>query len=121
MCAELFFYGTKTILNANFKDCYARFVNNKLVVGNSKMERTWHWTGKGFLTSSLLNKISGKEWCNVKPTIDSDWQLPSVGYKLPEGKILKLEAKENDDEKSLMMVATIVWFASPLLLFLRNE
>jgi hypothetical protein len=98
----------KKILNANFKDCYARFENNKLVVGNSKMERTWHWTGKGFLTSSLLNKISGKEWCNVKPTIDSDWQLPSVGYILPEGKILKLEAKENNDEKFSAMHLQVV-------------
>jgi hypothetical protein len=85
-------------LNTNVKDCYALFDNNKLVVGNSKMERTWHWTGKGLLTSSLLNKISGKEWCNLNPTIGSDWQLPSV-LELPEAKILKLEAKESNDEK----------------------
>ena len=85
-------------LNSTLKDCYARFENNKLFVGNSKMERAWLWTGKGLVTSSLINKSTHKEWCNVKSNSSSDWQLPSL-IALPEAKILKLEAKESDDEQ----------------------
>ncbi len=85
-------------LNTTLQDAYARFDGHRLVVGNSRAERSWSWTGKGFVTSSLINKETLKEWCDTEPTASADWSLPETN-ELSEASLVSLTAKESDDER----------------------
>ena len=49
-------------LAAEFKGCYARWSDNKLVIGNTHVERTWN-IRRGLLTATSLRDVeAGVEW-----------------------------------------------------------
>lgn len=45
-----------------FQDCYVRFDNAILTIGNQALERTWDLSGTLPTTRTLINKSSGKQW-----------------------------------------------------------
>jgi len=74
----------------------AVFENNNLIVTTGKIERSWEWTGKGFVTVSLKNLETGKEW-GKKNNQMADWELPNTPV-LPKGELRSLAMKESTDE-----------------------
>lgn len=100
------------VLNAKMNDIYASFEKNKLVIGNSKVERSWQWTGKGIVTNSLKNIETKKEWCNKNMDQQADWSIPNQP-NLTDAKLISLSAKESDDEgfttRHMEVVAEIVY------------
>ena len=49
-----------------YKNAIAVFKNNKITVSTGRIERTWEWTGNGLLTTSIINKTSGKEYAKIQ-------------------------------------------------------
>ncbi len=71
---------------------------NKLVVNTGKTERTWEWTGKGLVTTSFVNKSTGKEWANTSPDLFSDWDMPGGVSDTTRVKLISLKAGNANDE-----------------------
>ena len=89
-------FGQKNMVlkNANFS-----FSENILTVSTGKVQRQWKWTGNGFLTTSLINLGSGKEWAATIPDHTSDWDLPTKIGSESSAELISVNCIESDDEK----------------------
>ncbi len=52
-------------MDALLKDCYVCVTENRLVVGNSRIERSWDCQNGHFGTISLKDRVSGREWISA--------------------------------------------------------
>ena len=85
------------LLKKNFQDAIVKTNGSELIVSTSKIQRTWKWTGKGLVTTSLKNTKTGKEWATLKPQFSSDWAYYGL-IDETEGKLLSLTAQKGNDE-----------------------
>ncbi|MBR4369627.1 MAG: hypothetical protein IKS92_01155, partial [Victivallales bacterium] len=45
-----------------YKDCYASWTENTIVIGNQFIERRFQWCAQGLLCTATVDKASAKEW-----------------------------------------------------------
>lgn len=115
---------TNTSLNADrsLENARATFQDGMLTVTTGKITRQWHWTGAGFLTVSMKNVKTGKEWCGKKPLHICDWSLPSKIDNSSRAKLISVECIETDDghftSKHLLVSALIQYDSGLELRFL---
>lgn len=72
-----------------------RFDGEELTISTGLVERQWSWTGKGWLTSSLKDLASGKNWPLVESARETDWELPGIKG---QADLVSVTARESDDE-----------------------
>ena len=82
----------------SLENARATFQDSILTVTTGKVTRQWRWTGAGFLTVSMKNVQSGKEWCGKKPLHLSDWNLPAKIDNSSLAKLESIDCIETDDE-----------------------
>jgi hypothetical protein len=94
-----------------YKNASVVYKNNKIIVSTGRIERTWEWTGNGLLTSSIINKASGKEYAKNPGRYRCDWDLPGALSDSSAAVLFDIEISENDDEgfinKHLQVITTI--------------
>ncbi len=83
---------------------------NDLTVTTGIMQRTWHWTGKGLVTTSIRDLLTGKEYA-LAPQHSCDWNLPGLLDNNTEGVLIGNTVQISDDDgfssKLLEVVSTI--------------
>ena len=66
-----------------FRSCYARWSDDKLVLGNSYFERTWRIQDGLFIATSFRNLQTGTEWIRQQATnpapVTPDWRAAADG------------------------------------------
>ncbi len=84
------------LLDENLNGARALTKGDQLSVSSGVVTREWTWTGKGFVTSGLLDSRSKQEWISKSSDEVADWKFPD----LTEGdaKLISLSAKSSDDE-----------------------
>ncbi len=90
--------GIPSAIDRSLDNARAIFKDGLLTVTTGKVIRQWRWTGSGFLTISLKNVLSGKEWCGNRSGHLCDWNLPT---KIDDGstaKLISVDCTETDDE-----------------------
>jgi alpha-galactosidase len=50
-----------------YKDCYASWTENTLVIGNKRIERRFQWCAQGLVCTATVDKASAKEWRDDEP------------------------------------------------------
>jgi len=94
--------------------------NNLLIANTGVIERRWKWTGKGFVTVSLRQLDSGRQWANTNTEYLCDWSLPGIIGNSSEAKLTKLTAEKSDDNgfttEHIEVVAEIKYPKSKLAL-----
>ena len=50
-----------------YKDCYASWTENTLVIGNKRIERRFQWCAQGLVCTATVDKASAKEWRGEEP------------------------------------------------------
>lgn len=109
-------------IDKSLENARATFQDSLLTVTTGKVTRQWRWTGAGFLTVSLKNVKSGKEWCGSKPLHLCDWNLPTKIDNSRLAKLISIECTETDDEhftsKHLLISALIQYDSGLELRFL---
>lgn len=70
---------------------------DRLIANTGEIERVWKWAGGGFVTVSLKNIDSGKEWAGT-PKYRCDWSLPGLIDDSTEANLLNLTANPGTDE-----------------------
>ena len=50
-----------------YKDCYASWTENTLVIGNKRIERRFQWCAQGLVCTATVDKASAKEWGGDEP------------------------------------------------------
>ncbi|AQQ08319.1 Alpha-galactosidase [Sedimentisphaera cyanobacteriorum] len=85
-------------LNASFKTSTAETKGQNLIISTGKIERTFLWTGNGFVTEGLKNQETSKEWQNIKPSFNMDWSCPDLISDDSKAKLLKLDARKSSDK-----------------------
>jgi hypothetical protein len=71
--------------------------DDRLTVGTGVIERTWQWTGKGLVTISLRDALTGREWA-AKPAHASDWDLPGALGDSTDGALVGTETRVSTDD-----------------------
>jgi len=66
--------------NIELDDCYVRIKEGIIVIGNSKIERSWKYEKGSLYTFSFRNKVSGKEWVTPGTYGDEVKIVHSEGY-----------------------------------------
>jgi len=74
------------------------FDGQRLTATTGEMRREWVWTGKGLVTTTLVNLSSGRSWCAKSPAYACDWTLPGLEGEDVVGQLVALWAREGDDE-----------------------
>ena len=82
----------------SYKNASAVFKSNKITVTTGKIERTWEWTGNGLLTTSIINKVSGREYAKNTGRYRCDWDLPGAVNDSSVAELRDVAITENDDE-----------------------
>ena len=94
--------------------------NNLLIVNTGVVERRWKWTGKGFVTVSLMQLDSGRQWASTNSEFLCDWSLPGIIDNSSKAELTKLTAEKNDDNgftsEHIEVVAEIKYPKSKLVL-----
>jgi hypothetical protein len=97
--------------SADYKNARVIYRNNRLIVSSGKIERTWEWTGKGFLTTSIRNQVTGKEYAMESGKFKCDWDLPGSLTDSSAAELEDLKISEDDDEgfttRHLQVISTI--------------
>ncbi len=95
-------------LNAAYKSAHAWTTGDNLTVSTGRIERQWHWTGRGFVTTSVSNLHGKFQWNDAKPDADADWSFPSL---TGSGKLISIHAQSGNDHgftsKHLTVAAVI--------------
>ena len=52
-----------------YKDCYASWTENTIVIGNQFIERRFQWCAQGLVCTATLDKASAKEWRGEEPPV----------------------------------------------------
>lgn len=76
----------------------AVFDGHTLCVATGVVERKWRWTGNGFLTCSLRNSQSSREWCRPQTTDRCDWLLPPSPQEPGAARLVDVRLSESDDQ-----------------------
>lgn len=71
-------------------------VGDHLSVSSGLVSREWSWTGKGFVTSGLLDTRSNQEWVSEASGELADWKFP--GLTEGDATLKSLSAKSSDDD-----------------------
>ncbi|MBR4901531.1 MAG: alpha-galactosidase [Victivallales bacterium] len=50
-----------------YKDCYASWTENTIVIGNQLIERRFQWCAQGLVCTATVDKASAKEWQGEEP------------------------------------------------------
>ena len=50
-----------------YKDCYASWTENTIVIGNQFIERRFQWCAQGLVCTATVDKASAKEWRGEEP------------------------------------------------------
>ena len=50
-----------------YKDCYASWTENTIVIGNKRIERRFQWCAQGLVCTATVDKASAKEWRGDEP------------------------------------------------------
>lgn len=104
----------------NLKNATVRFKDNKIFVSTGKIERSWKWTGKGLLTTSIKNQLTGKEYAKVETKNQCDWDLPGAISNTSPADLIDVRVKESDDNgfssKYLEFTSTIKYADAGLLI-----
>lgn len=82
---------------ASLKNATATFKNNTIFVSTGKMERSWQWTGKGLLTTSIKNQLTGKEYAKIEAKNQCDWDLPGAISDASSADLIDVNIKEAND------------------------
>jgi hypothetical protein len=94
-----------------YKTATAVYKDDKIIVFTGKVERTWHWTGKGFQTVSIKNQSTGKEYGKIDTKYQCDWDLPGAINDTTQAELVDVNITESDDEgfsnKHLQVISTI--------------
>jgi len=97
--------------SAEYKSAKVLYKNNSLVVSTGKIERTWEWTGKGFLTVSIRNQVTGREYAKKQGKLLCDWSLPGSITDSSSAQLMDVEITIDDDEgftnKHIQVVTTL--------------
>lgn len=64
-----------------------------LTVTTGVLERTWRWTGRGLVTTSLRHLPSGREWASGEPAPACDWAVGGLIDDATAGKLASLTAR----------------------------
>ena len=51
-----------------YKDCYASWTENTIVIGNQFIERRFQWCAQGLVCTATVDKASAKEWRGDEPS-----------------------------------------------------
>lgn len=101
-----------------FKNARVRYSDKEIFVSTGKIQRTWNWTGKGFLTVSIKNQLSGKEYAETRSKYQADWDLPGAITDTSTARLVGITVTESNDDgftnKHLQVVATIKYPAARL-------
>lgn len=79
-------------------EAWVKTRGDKLIANTGKVQRVWKWTGHGFVTTSLKNLSSGKEWVNTSPAFGSDWSLEGLVAEDTEAFLVGITAKQSTDQ-----------------------
>ena len=52
-----------------YKDCYASWTENTIVIGNQFIERRFQWCAQGLVCTATVDKASAKEWRGEEPPV----------------------------------------------------
>ena len=77
------------------------FDGKQLIVQTGLIQRTWLWTGSGFLTQSITDQKANRVWHlqdQQQSQYLSDFQLPTVELENPQGNLLGVTVIQSDDE-----------------------
>jgi len=78
-----------------YEDCYVRYDERQLAIGNDELERTWDFSTGRLATVSLRNKRMQDEWCAHDPSIPT-FRFSWLSDEAAAGRIW-LSAEVNDD------------------------
>lgn len=82
---------------ANLKNAIVKIKDNTIFVSTGKIERSWKWTGKGLLTTSLKNQLTGKEYAKKEAKNQCDWDLPGAITDQSSAELIDVSIKEAND------------------------
>lgn len=95
------------------------FKDNIITASTGRIERVWRWTGSGFQTISLKDKIRGEEYVESKSIYSCDWNLPGAINDDTEAELVDVQITENDDDgfisKHLQLISTVKYPKAKLL------
>lgn len=107
---------SKTMGQASFS-----FNGGLLTVSTGTVQRQWSWTGKGFLTTSYKNLLTGKQWAE-ESDYPSDWSLPVKISQGLEAELLGIQCVESNDEgftsRHLLVIASMEYDCGLMVNFL---
>ncbi|MCP5118679.1 MAG: hypothetical protein GY953_48330 [bacterium] len=69
-------------LHTTWQTVEVRTQGDRLIVSTGLVERTWRWTGKGFVTTSLRDLRTKRDWASREPAVEADWDHPDSAAKL---------------------------------------
>jgi hypothetical protein len=89
---------------------------NLLTVSTGAVKRQWRWTGKGLVTTGLVDLESGRDWASTQPAVASDWSYAGLIDDTTVANLVSLNARESTDEgftsKHLEVAAEIDYLAT---------
>ena len=91
-------YAELPAINKSYNSALATTAGDRLVVSTGSSERTFRWTGHGFVTVGIRNLETGKQWANMEPSVAADWSYPGLIPTDAKAKLLSLTAAQSDDE-----------------------
>ncbi len=91
-------FGKLDNLSLKLGEANVKTKNDLLIVNTGVIERRWEWTGKGFVTVSLKQLDSDRQWANTNDLeYFCDWDLPEFIDNSSKAKLTKLTAKKSTD------------------------
>ncbi len=84
-------------IKSTLGNAVAAFDGQTLSVSTGLMQRSWRWTGRGFVTVELTNLTTGRSWCH-EPARACDWVLPGQADDNGAAELTGIAATVGDDE-----------------------
>ena len=66
---------------------------DSLLVRTGVVERQWRWTGRGLVTVSLRNAVTGMQWVRREPAHACDWEVFGLAADAAEAELVSLTAR----------------------------
>jgi len=115
-------YGGKSFgqLSLQLDSATVKTIDDHLITSTGAVERKWKWTGKGLLTTSLIDLSTQRQWAGASLQYMCDFSLPGIIDDTSEAKLVNLTAEISDDNgftsEHIEVVVEIEYPASNLLL-----
>ncbi len=101
-----------------YRNARVVYKNSRITVSTGMIERTWLWTGTGWLTTGIKNQITGKDYAKSTGKFRSDWNLPGSLTDSSEAILENVAISESDDDgftnRHLQVISTISYPGSKL-------